>query len=70
MAVETVAKVAVATTAMAVLVGLIYWKFFMVPPQPHYGYGYPPPAPPPAPEGYDYEKELEGGLVQAQETFG
>ena len=51
MAVETVAKVAVATTAMAVLVGLIYWKFFMVPPQPHYGYGYPPPAPPPAPPG-------------------
>ena len=61
MAVETVAKVAVATTAMAVLVGLIYWKFFMVPSQP-YGYGYPPPAPPPAPEGYDY--------MQAEEIYG
>ena len=56
MAVETVAKVAVATTAMAVLVGLIYWKFFMDTPPPYY-----PPHPLP------YSPPAPGQFVEAQQ---
>ena len=33
----------------AIVIGLLYWKFFMAPPPPAYPPGYPPPPPPPAP---------------------
>ena len=45
---ETVVKVAVATTAMALLVGLLYWKFLAQPEYPPPGY-YPPPGGPARP---------------------
>ena len=42
-------KAMIAAGVVGVIVlGLIYWKFFMMPPQPAYPpYGYPPPPPPP-----------------------
>ena len=52
---------------LVIVGGLVYWKFFFTPDQPHYGM-YPPPgfAPPPppqpaAPEEYDYSYGSDAG---------
>jgi hypothetical protein len=61
-----------------IVLGLIYWKFFMTPDHPPGGYGYPPqgyppqpaPGPPPAAPAGDSGAEGAGGDAGGEEAGG